>query len=144
MTDFHQSFLSDVKSLFLNQQKENLAPYLYSTPSPDIEGDPANGEGCYQELISQNLGYYLYKEEIELINNKASQIAAYVPPGSNIIEFSPGTDIAFKNKNLPFLKEIKQLNSYIPIDLCQTYLDQSEEILSRELPEISVEKINTD
>ncbi|NES89548.1 MULTISPECIES: L-histidine N(alpha)-methyltransferase [Okeania] len=142
MTDFQTSFLCDVKSLFLQQQEENLAPYLYSTPN--IEDDSANGEGCYQELISQNLNYYLYKEEIKLINNKASQIAAYVPPGSNVIEFGLGTDIAFKNKSLPFLKEIKQLKSYVPIDLCQTYLDQSEEILSRELPEISVEKINTD
>ncbi|NES78467.1 MULTISPECIES: L-histidine N(alpha)-methyltransferase [unclassified Okeania] len=142
MTDFQTSFLCDVKSLFLQQQEENLAPYLYSTPN--IEDDSANGEGFYQELISQNLNYYLYKEEIELINNKASQIAAYVPPGSNVIEFGLGTDIAFKNKSLPFLKEIKQLKSYVPIDLCQTYLDQSEEILSRELPEISVEKINTD
>ncbi|NEN88244.1 MAG: hypothetical protein F6K48_04665 [Okeania sp. SIO3H1] len=78
MTDFQSSFLSDVKSLFLQEQEENLAPYLYSTPNPNIEDDPANGEGCYQELISQNLNYYPCKKEIQLINNKASQIATYV------------------------------------------------------------------
>ncbi|NET45404.1 hypothetical protein [Okeania sp. SIO2B3] len=87
MTDFQTSFLSDVKSLFLQEQEENLAPYLYSTPNPDIENDPANGEGCYQELISQNLNYYLYKKEIQLINNKASQIVASDRTEASFIEF---------------------------------------------------------
>ncbi len=144
MSDFYQSFLSDVKSLFLRQQEENLAAYLYSTPNPDIKDDPANGEICYLELISKNLDYYLYKEETQLINNVATKIAAHVPAESNVIEFGPGTDIAFKNKTLPFLKEIKQFNSYIPLDLCETYLEQSKEILSRELPNISVQPIKTD
>ncbi len=143
-TDFNQSFLADVKALFLQEKEENLSPYLYSTPDPDIEGDLANGEVHYYQIISQNSGYYLYKEEIELMNNAAKQMAAYVPPEANIIEFGPGTDIAFKNKTLPFLKEVKQLKSYIPIDLCETYLIQSEEILSYELPEVLVEPIKTD
>ncbi|NES06601.1 MAG: L-histidine N(alpha)-methyltransferase [Okeania sp. SIO2F4] len=144
MSYFYQSFLCDVKSLFLRQQEENLGAYLYSTPNPDIKDDPANGEAYYLEIISQNLDYYLYKEETQLINDVASKIATYVPAESNLIEFGPGTDIAFKNKTLPFLKEIKQFNSYIPIDLCETYLEQSEEILSRELPNISVQPIKTD
>ena len=64
MTDFIQSFLSDAKSFFLQHQKEHMAPYLYSTPDPEIENDPANGEGYYLELLTQNPDYYLYKDEI--------------------------------------------------------------------------------
>ncbi|GGA07296.1 hypothetical protein [Okeania sp. KiyG1] len=52
MMDFSALFLSDAKSLFLGQQEENMAAYLYSTPDPNIENDPANGEVCYMELIS--------------------------------------------------------------------------------------------
>ena len=141
---FDPLFLVDVKALFLQEKEENLSPYLYSTPDPDIEGDLANGEIHYYKIISENSGYYLYKEEIELMNSAAKQIAAYVPPEANIIEFGPGTDIAFRNKTLPFLQEVKQLKSYIPIDLCETYLIQSEEILSYELPEVLVKPIKTD
>ena len=144
MTDFDRLFLADVKALFLQQKEENLSPYLYSSPDPDIEGDLANGEVHYYKIISQNLNYYLYKEEIELMNNAAKKMAAYVQPEANIIEFGPGTDIAFRNKTLPFLKEVKQLKSYIPMDLCETYLIQSEEILSDELPEVLVKPIKTD
>lgn len=144
ITKANQQFLDDVKAIFLQEKEENLSPYLYSTPNPEIVGDLANGEGCYYELISHNPGYYLYKEEIELFNNVAAPLANHVPSRANVIEFGPGTDIAFKNKSLPFLKEIKELNSYIPIDLCQTYLDQSEEILSHTLPGVAVEKINSD
>ena len=141
---FSQQLLSDVKSLFLQEKDENLSPYLYSTANPEIKGDLADGEGCYYRLISQNPGYYLYKEEIELFNNVAGKLAAYVPSGANVIELGPGTDIAFKNKTLPFLKEIKKLGGYIPIDLCQTYLDDSEAILKQNLPEVSVTKIKSD
>ncbi len=80
----------------------------------------------------------------QLKEDSVGKIAAYVPPGANVIEFGPGTDIAFKNKTLPFLKEIKELKSYIPIDLCQTYLDESKEILNQTLPEVSVNKIKSD
>ncbi len=143
-TDFDPLFLADVKALFLGKKEDNLSPYIYSTPNADIDEDLANGEVYYYELVSQNPDYYLYKEDIELINNAAAKIAAYVPPESSVIEFGPGTDIAFKNKSLPFLKEIKQLKSYIPIDLCETYLIQSKAILADELPEVAVETIKTD
>lgn len=144
LSKFQQQFLDDVKAIFLQENSENLSPYLYSTPNPEIEGDLADGEGCYYRLISQNSGYYLYKEEIELFNSAASKIAAYVPAEANVIEFGPGTDIAFKNKTLPFLKEIKGLKSYITVDICQSYLDQSEAILKETLPEVKVTKINSD
>lgn len=144
MVDFSALFLSDAKSLFLGQQEENMAAYLYSTPDPNIDNDPANGEVCYMELISQNLGYYLYKEEIQLINNVAEKIATYVPQEANIIEFGPGTDIAFQNKTLPFLKAVEKFQSYIPVDVCETYLHQTQKILGRELPEIPVQIMQDD
>ena len=74
----------------------------------------------------------------------APKLAAHVPPEASVIEFGPGTEIAFRNKSWPFLKEIEQFNSYIPIDLCETYLNRSREILGEELPDISVQPIKTD
>lgn len=142
--DFNASFLSDAKFLFLGEQEENMSAYLYSTPDPNIENDPANGEVCYMELISQNLGYYLYKEEIQLINNVAKKIAAHVPKEANIIEFGPGTNIAFEKKTLPFLKAVEKFKSYIPVDVCETYLHQTQKILGQELPEIPVQIIQDD
>lgn len=134
------SFIANAKSLFLHLEEENLAPYIYSTPDPSIENDPARGEEYYQILI-EDKDYYLYKEEIRLINTVASQIAAYVPQGANIIEFGPGTKMAFVNKSLPFIKAVKQLKSYVPVDLCKTYLVNTEEVLKQELPEIAVKPL---
>jgi uncharacterized SAM-dependent methyltransferase len=135
------SFIANAKSLFLHLEEENLAPYIYSTPDPTIENDPARGEEYYRELIENSGDYYLYKEEVRLIKTVADRIAAYVPQGANIIEFGPGTKTAFVNKTLPFLKVVKQCQSYIPVDLCKTYLLQAEEVLKNELPEIAVKPI---
>ncbi len=142
--DFKTSFLADTKSLFLEGKKDHMGSYLYSTPNPEIQDDPAKGEVYYMELISKNSNYYLYREEIELINQVYPKMASYVPPEASIIEFGPGTDKAFKNKSLPFLKAVKNLKSYIPVDICQTYLDDSEAILKEELPQVSVKTINSD
>lgn len=142
--DFRSTFLADTKALFLEGRKEHMGPYLYSTPDPNIEGDMAKGEVCYFELVYNNPDYYLYREEGELIQSVASKMASYIPSESSVIEFGPGTDIAFKNKTLPFLKEIDNLKTYIPVDLCQTYLDDSEKIVREAFSgKVEVEKINT-
>ncbi len=141
MIEIDNSFLCDVKSLFLHEQEDNMGAYLYSTPNPAIDADTVNGEEYYREAIFQNQDYYLYEDEVQLINRVASKIAAYIPEESNIIEFGPGTKKAFVNKTLPFLKAVKQCQSYIPVDLCKTYLLQAQEVLKHELPEIAVKPI---
>lgn len=138
------SFISDVKSLFLHQQEENMGCYLYSTPNPSIEGDTVNGEEYYRKIIEQSQDYYLYKEEMQLISQVASQMATYVPEEASIIEFGTGTETAFINKTLPFLKAVKQFQSYIPVDLCETYLRQAEKILGWELPKILIKPLKDD
>ncbi len=142
--DFHSTFLADTKALFLEGRKEHMGPYLYSTPDPNIEGDMANGEAHYLAVIN-NPSYYLYREEGELIQSVADKMASYVPPESSIVEFGPGTQLAFKIKTLPFLKQIDRLKRYIPVDLCKTYLDDSEKIVLEVFSgKVSVEKIETD
>ncbi|MEY3223759.1 MAG: hypothetical protein RLZZ203_2615 [Cyanobacteriota bacterium] len=138
------SFMSDVKSLFLHQQEENMGSYLYSTPDPSIKGDTVNGEEYYREIINQSQDYYLYQEEMQLIHQVAHKMAVHVPKEANIIEFGTGTETSVINKTLPFLKAIKQVQNYIPIDLCKTYLHQTEEIVTRELPEILIKPLEED
>ena len=71
-------------------------------------------------------------------------MANYVSQETHIIEFGPGTETAFINKSLPFLRAVKQFKSYVPVDLCETYLRQSQEIVGQQLPEISVKPIKED
>ena len=72
-------------------------------------------------------------------------MASYVPEDASVIEFGPGTPIAFKSKTLPFLKQISSFQSYIPVDLCETYLDESKKIVEEEFSrQVSVETLKTD
>lgn len=109
-------FLLDFKQLLLHQQQENMYPYLYSTPDPSKENDPACGETHYNDLIGNVPDYYLYRNELQILQNSANRIASYVPQEATILEFGVGTEMAFKNKTLPFLKAIDQLQVYVSID----------------------------
>lgn len=134
-----QSFIQEVERLLRKQSKENLSPYLYTEPSPDIPNDPVNGEKYYEDLIYNYPDYYLYREEINLIKRSEKSITANILPGSTVIEFGVGTEKAFRNKTMPFLQAIKGLKKYVPVDLCPYYLEKSKEIVESEMTGVTVE-----
>ena len=137
-------FLLDFEKLLRRQSQENMSPYLYSTPDPNLDKDLACGELYYNELIYNVPTYYLYRDEVKILQNSAKQLASYLPKEVTILEFGVGTEIAFRNKTLPFLKAIPDLALYVPIDLCVNYLIQAQEILAQELPEVNFNGIETD
>lgn len=138
------SFVDDVADLFLHKKEGNVGPYLYSEPIPQIENDLVCGEQFYKKLVYEIPDYYLYYDEVNLIEKVAGKIAKYVSSDSTVIEFGPGTEKAFRNKTLPFLKEIKQLNKYVAVDLCDSYLKISQSIITETFPETIVETIQND
>ena len=137
----NRSFILDVKALFLRQRKENLGPYLYSEPNPEIENDPVCGERYYQTVIYEVPTYYLYRDEVELIQTHANSMSDYVPLEATVIEFGPGAGRAFIKKTLPFLRSIEKLNHYAAVDLCKAYLEQCKAIVEREFPLTNIQVI---
>lgn len=134
-------FSTNVKSFFLRDKKENLGPYLYSTPCPEIKNDLVRGEDHYQKLIYEFHDYYLYTDEVDLIKKYADLIAKYIPLNATFIEFGPGTKKAFITKTLPLLKSIGKFENYVAVDLCQTYLDQTKKKVEQEFPEATIKLI---
>lgn len=137
-------FEIDFENLLRGRDREHMSPYLYSTPDPSIERDPACGEIHYNNLIENVPEYYLYRDEVKILQDSAVQLAKHVPQGATIVEFGIGTEMAFRKKTLPFLKAIDGLRAYAPIDLCETYLIQARPILAQELPLVEFEGIATD
>ena len=138
------SFVDDVADLFLHKKEANVGPYLYGEPLPQIDNDLVCGEQYYKKLVYEIPDYYLYYDEVKLIEKVAGKIAKYVLSDSTVIEFGPGTEKAFRNKTLPFLKEIKQLHKYVAVDLCDIYLQTSKSIIIERFPETIVETIQND
>jgi len=132
----------DAKKLFLRQNADNLSPYLYDSPISD--DDPVRGANLYQKLIYEYPDYYLYQDETSLIKTCATDMAAYVPTGSTVIEFGLGTGKAFTNKTMPFLKAINGLKKFVAFDLSLAYLETDTKILHETLPEVEVEVIQDD
>lgn len=136
----NQEFIEEVELLLRKESKENLSPYLYTEPSPDIPNDPVNGEKYYEELIYEFPDYYLYRDEISLIKKSAELLATHVEPSSTIVEFGVGTEKAFRNKTMPFLQAVTGLEKYVPVDLCLYYLNKSKAIVEGEIAGVTVEQ----
>jgi len=137
-------FLKAVKSFFLREEEGNLASYIYNTPNPSIKDDPVRGEEYYQKFVYEDPNYYLYQDEVSLIQKVADRLAAYVPPQATIIELGPGTEKAFVSKTLPFLKAVAQIHQYVPVDLCDKYLLNARKMMKKELPEVRVKTLKKD
>ena len=144
MDSLNVEFFNDVKAFFSREKEGNLGPYIYGTPDSSMKDDLVRGEEAYHQLIYEYPNYYLYKDEVNLIQKVANQLAAHVPPKATVIELGPGTEKAFVGKTLPFLKAIEQLHQYVPVDLCDKYLVDARKIIEKELPHVKVEAIKTD
>jgi len=137
-------FLLNIIELLQKKAEENMYPYLYSSPNPSLENDLARGESHYNDLIYNVPQYYLYRDEVKILQNSVAQLATYVPTQATLIEFGVGTEIAFRNKTLPFLQAIDTLHCYVPIDLCVPYLTQAQAIMHETLPHVKFQGIETD
>ncbi|NES05567.1 MAG: L-histidine N(alpha)-methyltransferase [Okeania sp. SIO2F4] len=98
----------------------------------------------YQEVIDHVPDYYPYKNEVELIGQVASSVAAYVSEDATIIEFEPGSKTAFRNKTLPLLKALGKAYKYVGVDLSETYLQRSLDIIKGEFTDVEIEAIKTE
>ncbi|MEM8639426.1 MAG: L-histidine N(alpha)-methyltransferase [Cyanobacteria bacterium P01_G01_bin.54] len=138
-----QDFMREVKSFFLREKEGNLGPYLYSESNPLITDDRVCGEEYYQKIIYENPNYYLYKDEVALIQETADRLSDHVPADSTIIELGPGTEQAFLGKTIPFLKAA-QPYQYIAVDLCEKYLVNAGKLVNDLFPGISIKTLKKD
>lgn len=129
-------FKSSILRFLSGERSVDLEPYLYMRSS--YEGDLVRSDQLYFEIINDE-GYYLVREEAELISEHAESIAKAIGSNISLIELGPGTETAILRKTLPLLKAIKNLKSYSPVDLCPTYLENAIRVVGRHMPNIFID-----
>ena len=84
--------------------------------------------------------YYVTRTEIALLREHDDKIAALVGPHSQLVEFGSGSS----RKIRILLDEIKDIASYVPIDISREHLKRSAEDLAEDYPHIDIVAVCAD
>jgi dimethylhistidine N-methyltransferase len=114
---------------------------LKSTPkriSPKYFYD-ASGSALFEQ-ITDLPEYYLTRSELRILQDNAAAIAAYIPPGSALVEFGSGSS----RKTRILLAAAPQLAAYVPVDICGPVLEEEAAGLRKEFPKLNVMPVTAD
>jgi len=114
---------------------------LTATPkklSPKYFYDSA-GSALFEQ-ITELAEYYPTRTEIGILNERAGDIAASIPPGAALIEFGSGSS----TKTRKLLSTATSLAAYVPVDISAQFLQQQAKELRREYPKLAVLPVAAD
>jgi dimethylhistidine N-methyltransferase len=92
------------------------------------------------ERITELPEYYPTRTEVGILNARAEEIAALIPPGAALIEFGSGSS----TKTRIILSAADKLGAYIPVDISGQFLQQQAAELRREYPKLQVLPVAAD
>lgn len=128
-------FALDVNTGLQSAEKHIPSKYFY-----DEEGDR-----IFQQIMDMP-EYYLTRAEYEILAHQTKDICERMQAFSepfNLIEFGAGDGLKTKLL-LRFLLQNNASFTYYPVDISQNILNELEENLQKELPDLNVEPLNTD
>jgi dimethylhistidine N-methyltransferase len=92
------------------------------------------------EQITALPEYYPTRTELTILEAKAAEIAALVPPGAGLIEFGSGSTV----KARILLRAAPKVFAYAPVDISAEFLDDEASRLRADCPDIAVLPIAAD
>src|SRR5712671_6731496 len=114
---------------------------LTATPkrlSPKYFYDSA-GSALFEQ-ITELPEYYPTRREIGILDERAGDIAALIPPGAALLEFGSGSS----TKTRKLLSTATSLAAYAPVDISAQFLQQQAAELRREYPKLAVLPVAAD
>jgi len=99
----------------------------------------AQGSRLFEEITRQP-EYYPTRTEIGILQSCAHEIARDCPRGADLIEFGSGSSL----KTEILLTALRELHSYVPIDISRHALMEATARLTRRFPDLSIRPIVAD
>jgi dimethylhistidine N-methyltransferase len=92
------------------------------------------------EAITATPEYYLTRCEMEILRERANEIARYIPEASAMIEFGSGSS----RKARILLAAAPAVTAYVPVDISSEMLVAEAQELQRDWPQLSVLPVEAD
>ena len=98
----------------------------------------------FDQVITKNKHYYLYSDEISIINSNITKIQEKLQDCDAIVDLGPGSESSFLKKTLPLIKSIKNLSQYYSVDISNQYAKNAAKLAKKYAPELSTYPIVRD
>lgn len=128
---YKHNFLNDSIALFSHQVSGHMNTYAFSDGDDSNVEDKANGSYYWSDFIRNSKHYYIFSEEVELIQNKAVSLASLLPYNPDIIDLGPGSRTAVRNKTFPVLEALKTFSSYYSVDISERFANNACEVVKQ-------------
>ena len=122
-----QKVLDDYFAFFTTKEGSDVLPYVYYESS-----------NLYDSLVRDCEDYYLFRDEVELIQKNKAAITHYLKDIKNLIEIGPGSVFTVQHKTLSILKLLPNLKNYYPIDHSTNYLKDSCKFIKQNIKELKI------
>jgi len=86
------------------------------------------------ERITRLSEYYPTRSEMQVLRDKAREIAGAIPPGAALVEFGSGSTAKIR----ALLEAAPKLAAYVPVDISAEYLKEEAAALRRDFPKLAV------
>src|SRR4029079_9040281 len=129
VVDTASEFATDVIAGLTATPKRLSPKYFYDSKGSDLF-----------EQITELPEYYPTRTEIGILNERAGDIAALIPPGAALIEFGSGSS----TKTRILLTAANALGAYVPVDISGQFLNQQAAALRSEYPKLMVRPVAAD
>lgn len=101
----------DFYELFTTNPNKDMLKYAYRNPA-------------LYDAVTQSSDYYLFREEATLIAQNKDILTKHLQGIKTIVELGPGSEAGLAAKTIPLLSYAENANSYIAVDISQTYLEK--------------------
>src|SRR5947207_3634420 len=92
------------------------------------------------ERIMRLPEYYPTRSEMQVLRDKARDIAGAIPPDAALVEFGSGSTAKIR----VLLEAAPKLAAYVPVDISADYLEQEAAGLRRDFPKLAVLPVAAD
>jgi dimethylhistidine N-methyltransferase len=99
----------------------------------------ARGSALFDQ-ICELPEYYLTRTETGILRDCARDVAALAGPGCALVEFGSGSSV----KSRLLLEAMRDLSTYVPIDISRQHLDATAARLRRDYPGLNVQPVCAD
>ena len=92
------------------------------------------------ERITELPEYYPTRCEMQILRDRAGEIAKLIPQGAALVEFGSGSN----KKVRILLRAARRLTAYVPVDICGEMLEQEAAELRLDFPQLKVLPVRAD
>lgn len=126
--------------MFSGKRGGHVEKWLYS----DTLRQNRTGSQLWHTFLKTHPDYYVLPNEIELIRGAAKSISQDLQDVDTLVDFGVGDGQALKQKVIPMLDEMPQVENYVGVDLSADFLKAAQVNLTKQRPGINFKGVKRD